>query len=550
MGACLGRRSSRDKSTDNLGPNVHAVINIDDLGRFLWVGKIEITRTELILLRQDRNPTRWPLKSLRRYGYDADLFSFEAGRRCDTGEGIYAFRCSTAESLFRLLQLNIQQSANEESIGSLFNTVAPTSNDFNYITPNSRHPLRISPSVCSDGTINHSIDVGSNEVDGDGNYLEPIPTSRAARSLSFFHSLGNNGHMPNTPDSPGSINNILEVTSLNPLPNYTNTGVSNIYQEVPLRAESSSSREKTAKKLSLDIPPQEQAPPVNLDAASVSASPSDKASSSQKNNNVFAMPASPSRSLHNESAEAIPTYMNVQPGDMTPKLSASDERPFSLRSSSSVSHSTSFGSASFARANFSSDANHCYENLEPSEVRPMLLRSEQPRRQSRNDVLNKMDSFATSPTTNSSDKSSEPSTPVARRVNYIVLDLDQPHSQNGSATTPASSTSPEVNPKAATPSSANTSPVRTGSSNSGMIQSASISSTNATGIASLLPPESPKRGVFDYATIDFNKTVALSNSTAPSIDCEGSRRTRHSSTAVPNISTSGTAPSHSNSISD
>lgn len=550
MGACLGRRSSRDKSTDNLGPNVHAVINIDDLGRFLWVGKIEISRTELILLRQDRNPTRWPLKSLRRYGYDADLFSFEAGRRCDTGEGIYAFRCSTAESLFRLLQLNIQQSANEESIGSLFNTVAPTSNDFNYITPNSRHPLRISPSVCSDGTINHSIDVGSNEVDGDGNYLEPIPTSRAARSLSFFHSLGNSTHMPNTPDSPGSINNILEVTSLNPLPNYTNTGVSNIYQEIPLRAESSNTREKTAKKLSLDIPPQEQAPPINLNAASVSASSNDKASSSQKNNNVFAMPASPSRSLHNGSSEAIPTYMNVLPGDMTPKLSASDERPFMLRSSSSVSHSTSFGSASFSRANFSSDANHCYENLEPNEVRPMLLRSEQPRRQSRNDVFNKMDSFTTSPTTNSSDKSSEPSTPVARRVNYIVLDLDQPHSQNGSATTPASSTSPEVNPKTATPSSANASPVRAGSSNSGLIQSASISSTNTTGIASLLPPESPKRGVFDYATIDFNKTVALSNSTAPSIDCEGSRRTRHSSTAVPNISNSGTAPSHSNSISD
>ena len=34
----------------------------------------------------------WPLKSLRRYGADDDVFSFESGRRCPMGEGIFAFK--------------------------------------------------------------------------------------------------------------------------------------------------------------------------------------------------------------------------------------------------------------------------------------------------------------------------------------------------------------------------------------------------------------------------------------------------------------------------
>lgn len=45
-------------------------------------------------------------------------------------------------------------------------------------------------------------------------------------------------------------------------------------------------------------------------------------------------------------------------------------------------------------------------------------------------------------------------------------------------------------------------------------------------------PESPKNVSKGYATIDFNKTVALSHSVNPSIelDNEGSRKTRHNST--------------------
>lgn len=50
------------------------------------------------------------IRSLRRYGFDAQLFSFECGRRCPTGAGIYAFRCAEAEELFNLLQEAINNS--------------------------------------------------------------------------------------------------------------------------------------------------------------------------------------------------------------------------------------------------------------------------------------------------------------------------------------------------------------------------------------------------------------------------------------------------------
>jgi len=44
------------------------------------------------------------------------------------------------------------------------------------------------------------------------------------------------------------------------------------------------------------------------------------------------------------------------------------------------------------------------------------------------------------------------------------------------------------------------------------------------------PPESPNKSQKGYATIDFNKTAALSHSVNPVNDNEGSRKTRHNST--------------------
>uniref|UniRef100_A0A3Q2CLA0 Fibroblast growth factor receptor substrate 3 n=1 Tax=Cyprinodon variegatus TaxID=28743 RepID=A0A3Q2CLA0_CYPVA len=96
--SCLYRDPIRDNHLTKF-----KVINVDDEGNELGSGIMELTQTELILHTRKRDAIRWPYLCLRRYGYDSNLFSFESGRRCQTGQ-IFAFKCSRAEEIFNLLQ--------------------------------------------------------------------------------------------------------------------------------------------------------------------------------------------------------------------------------------------------------------------------------------------------------------------------------------------------------------------------------------------------------------------------------------------------------------
>lgn len=80
------------------------MINVDDDGNELGSGVMELSDGELVLHTHRRDDVRWPYLCLRRYGYDSNLFSFESGRRCQTGQGIFAFKCSRAEEIFNMLQ--------------------------------------------------------------------------------------------------------------------------------------------------------------------------------------------------------------------------------------------------------------------------------------------------------------------------------------------------------------------------------------------------------------------------------------------------------------
>ncbi|XP_027016684.1 fibroblast growth factor receptor substrate 2b [Tachysurus fulvidraco] len=80
------------------------VVNVDDDGNELGAGIMELTEDELVLRTQKCDAVRWPYLCLRRYGYDSNLFSFESGRRCQTGQGIFAFKCARAEEIFNMLQ--------------------------------------------------------------------------------------------------------------------------------------------------------------------------------------------------------------------------------------------------------------------------------------------------------------------------------------------------------------------------------------------------------------------------------------------------------------
>ncbi|XP_020635757.3 docking protein 2 [Pogona vitticeps] len=50
----------------------------------------------------------WPYRFLRRFGHDKVIFSFEAGRRCDSGEGSFEFATKQGSEIIRVIEEAIQ----------------------------------------------------------------------------------------------------------------------------------------------------------------------------------------------------------------------------------------------------------------------------------------------------------------------------------------------------------------------------------------------------------------------------------------------------------
>ena len=78
------------------------VRNIDDKGRIIHIGYLQVTETEIVF-RYEHHPahiSRWSLSTIRKYGVnvDGDVFAFEVGRRSPDGEGMYAFRTQGMEA--------------------------------------------------------------------------------------------------------------------------------------------------------------------------------------------------------------------------------------------------------------------------------------------------------------------------------------------------------------------------------------------------------------------------------------------------------------------
>lgn len=180
---------------------------MDGDGRHLKPGRIEVTDSQLILYQKGNIVVKWPLKSLRRYGFDSEVFSFECGRRCSTGPGVYAFKCKRAQALFTILQECINNSGGGGGGGAGTSPSMPSIEDqISLAAGGDRMPSMQSPPPVPNGPLQNVTGGSCPTVDSSG-YLEPInansylhyPTVSRSTSTAgspggyvCIHSSGNN----------------------------------------------------------------------------------------------------------------------------------------------------------------------------------------------------------------------------------------------------------------------------------------------------------------------------------------------------------------------
>lgn len=175
-------------------PNIFQVTNVNDQLRPISPGKLQVTETELVFYQRRKMPTKWPLRSLRKYGFDTEVFSFECGRRCPTGQGIYAFQCKKAEQLFTIVHQHITGNITDEN---------------NALNHNNELQVARRPNV--------------------EGYLNPVSVPNATRphnSVSRPGSVSSNG--PLSPVLPTDVpveHNNNKRGSLVPEPTYTNANI-------------------------------------------------------------------------------------------------------------------------------------------------------------------------------------------------------------------------------------------------------------------------------------------------------------------------------------
>ena len=133
-------------------------------------GRIQITANSMFLFQKDLDPVIWPLNAIRRYGSHKDIFLFESGRRCSTGEGMFAFKCKQSKFI-------------EECIKNLISkkTTTHVNNDNN----TSRNSLPRS-------VITNHQDSDQDQIASTGNYRSPDLNSNSSKMSSkifFFKQI-------------------------------------------------------------------------------------------------------------------------------------------------------------------------------------------------------------------------------------------------------------------------------------------------------------------------------------------------------------------------
>ncbi|XP_058803158.1 uncharacterized protein LOC131671052 [Phymastichus coffea] len=538
---CVNSRIDND-----LQSNVFRVMNVDDFGNLVTPGKLEVTQSEIILHQKRKSPVRWPLRCIRRYGYDAGIFSFECGRRCPTGPGIYAFQCRKATQLFNLVQTNIQVcTIGDDAI----------SRDM----PNSQSGPNLTRGTIS--TEPHSLD--------------PTPARPNSGVLSLFSHIQQNGverlssiESSSGPMSPqgtmGSSSPPVVPLLLPPPPipddpphsypsslNVNDEVRSNIAVDTDLNISKSLARRSIQRSHTVSSS-NSSSGFLSFEQMSSQVISSERCSShSSTTRRVLLLPSAPSyinvdlssdisplsRSLTGGYSSTPPredtadstdaaghAYMNISPGQekLEPVTTAVLDRSSAQANIQQQQHEPDDG------------PRHCYANLEATEIEGLKKRF------STTSFAEKLSLHAQTPPpiTNNS--------VAIREVSYAVLDLDTKEATSGAimTSTVATAITTTTTTTMMTATETCTTTAMTMTTETTCIAATTTEEPAENSQRMSTPPDSPNKShQIGYVTIDFNKTAALSQSVNSSlvndID-EGLRKTRHNSTISELIAPSST----------